>query len=224
MGHQGHPALEQFLPERAAGVDGIAVEVGGGDDREEGLQVRRPGNRRQHLDDAQVRAARHADLAIRPRLHSGPLDRIKSVIHLGEERCKLPARLIPAPRVLDDDRVVRAERLCRPLPRRPVVRRANQDHGPWPLPRRQVDVGDQLHAVAHGDRDPTLDADRLIERGGAEGEKRQQQEGEGEQGSTAVLHHWALRHAVLRCAVGPLPCSMSGCCAAGFADRWKSRT
>src|SRR5204863_1462549 len=100
------PGEGEVVLEDAAGVDDVAVEVGGrrrGGDRE---QVRGAIGRGQELGDAAEADTDHADAAIGPRLARDPFDRVVAVgSHRVREGVELALRASGAAHRYADDRV-----------------------------------------------------------------------------------------------------------------------
>ena len=125
--------------------------------RGDGHEVRRLLDRRLPLREPDVRAADHADLAVRPRLRGRPLHRVVAVRRLLPHGVELALGAVAPPAVLVEGGVTpRGEVAPGPgiavaagVGRPPVVRRPLQDHGERPVTGGQVHLGREPDAVAH---------------------------------------------------------------------------
>ena len=113
------------------------------------------------LGRADVRAAEHADLAVRPRLGGRPRDRIGAILALVDERRERPAGPEPAAAVLADDDVTGFHEMAGvdagDWDVGAVVGRALQEHGQALGRIGPVDVRRELRAVACRDAHVALD-------------------------------------------------------------------
>ena len=90
---------------RTAFADPGVVEVGRGHDRGDRPEMWRRGGRGHPLRVADVRAADHPDLAVRPRLGGRPFDGVVAVVGLVDERLELAIRCESTARVLEHEDV-----------------------------------------------------------------------------------------------------------------------
>lgn len=129
--------------------------------RNDAAQMRRTLPRRQPLNGAQIRAAGHAHVAVRPRLLRDPLDGVVPVLTLAEVEVELTVRVSPAANVLEDDRIAVAHEILELVAaelRGFLVGSSEEDRGEAALGRGQPDIRRQSNAVAHRNTDVELDA------------------------------------------------------------------
>ena len=106
------------------------------------------------MHQSQIRAASHADLAGAPLLGAHPLLGVESVFYVRMEGVEFAVRIPPAAAVLDHARVS-------PVGHRPAlldqvrnviaVGSAYQEGRERTLGLREIDIGGQVHAIAHRD-------------------------------------------------------------------------
>ena len=169
------PVQRPLHQPRAADVGKLVEVVSARRLRDHADQIARALAGRQPLHRRQVGAAHHADPPIRPRLAGDPLDRVVSVLCVGEEEPEAPVRVPASAGVLDDEGVAP---LCVLLPelRVPLVGLdvgcAHEDCRVRSGAVGQPEVGGQLDAVAHGDPEVEVLLD-LCGGGGSDAEQRE---------------------------------------------------
>ncbi len=158
--HRAPPEVEPEL-EGAARVDPVVIEIREADARRHGGEMPVAERRRQPLREREVGRPARADLPGGPRLGPAPLLRVVAVLGLVDERRPHALRVEASAHVLDRHRVAVLGEVDRVLDAgRDVVAvgRADQDDGKRPRSIRQVEVGRELHPVAHRHADAQLGA------------------------------------------------------------------
>ncbi len=150
------PPLDHRLLQHAAVADRVVIDAGRGDRRRAAAYMRWRRRRGHVLGDPGRGRAPHADVAVARGLLGHPFDGIVAVLEppmrVGKEGRVAALGLEPPAHVLDDLGVAHPHH---PSGAAPVlaVRRAGEHHRPGPIAIREVDVGRQAHAVAHGDHE-----------------------------------------------------------------------
>ena len=133
------------------GPDSDGPQIRAGHPGDDGPQRRMPAGRRGPLRDPVIGVSEHSDGAVRPGLAHDPFDRVVAVVDLVDVGNRLSLGTELAPDVLDHEHVATLGEPGRQLwhegvPPALVVGEADE-HGRVAVPRRQVDVGGQAHAV-----------------------------------------------------------------------------
>jgi hypothetical protein len=153
-----HPVVREVVgaiqgrhPLVPPGPDPGGPEIRTGHPGDDGPQRRMPAGRRGPLRDPVIGVPEHPDGAVRPRLAHDPFERVVAVVDLVDvgNRLSLGAEL--APDVLDHERIATLGKPGRQprhegVPPALVVGEADE-HGRVAVPRREIDVGGQAHAV-----------------------------------------------------------------------------
>src|SRR4029077_19154396 len=124
------PRLVYQRFDRATLIGPAVVIVAGGHYRANSGEVRRMSDGREHLRRTDVRAAEHADLAVRIRLRGDPLDRVVAVVRFVDERIPIAVGGVAAAYILQKNHISTRSRALREVhgvaPNRPAIRRALQ--------------------------------------------------------------------------------------------------
>ena len=163
-GELRRPILIEPLFKRSALICPAVVIIAGRDHRADSREVRRMGNRGEHLCRADVGTSHHADFAVRGWQRSSPFDGVVAVVGLMTKRIPVPFRRVTPTNILhDDDIAVRGNLIGRRG--RPahafIVGRAHQDDRKFPVRLRTVNVRIECDAVTRFHRDAILRDHRI---------------------------------------------------------------
>ena len=137
----------------AADIWDLVEKTPRGHMRHDAFEVRRALERGKPLHRAEIRAAIHRDLSVRPGLSGDPFDGVVAVLAFREIEVEVPARKALPAGVLECNGVAVVD-VCLELvafigrPRLHVWR-ADEDGREWPFALRETDIRGKLDAVAH---------------------------------------------------------------------------
>jgi hypothetical protein len=162
-GEPGGPRFVEPLLEGTALVCPAIVIIAGSDHRADACEVRRMSDGGEHLRSADVRPAKHADLAVRIRLSGNPLDGVVAVLGFVEEGVPVTVGSIPAANVLNEDDVAVGGSALREVdvvaPDSPAIGSALKEDREFTVGIRAIDVATENDAISHFDFDIALDSD-----------------------------------------------------------------